>query len=384
MRYMLQPPPIVGLDGDTDELFKKAVEEVVQYDRASASLLQRRMSIGYARAARLIDQLQTAGVLGPAEGSQPRAVLIKSAEELFGDNWEKLQTKEVEESVLWTPEAANNYIVPSKVKLSDVNGVPWGTQFSDAYKRTDFKDSEVEFPLHLGFDEEGNLKTVSLIDASNLIIAGNPLSQKENIVDTFLITLLLRYHPSELKLILIDPSHYLDFYNGIPHLLSPVIHDFDKAVSAYRWLHAEMNRRQKQFSEAGVRDITHFNEMSGFMALPRVLTITFIDFLSVETEDALVRLTAQGPRTGIHNILIADHTNGSALPGVIKNNIPARVVFRMSSAGESKAIEVSGAEKLQPGEIIYKPNYGNVKKLNAIFTPEVHVKEVIKAVTQVQ
>ena len=81
-------------DGDFDEHFKEAVEMVVNYDRASASLLQRRLQIGYARAARLIDQLEEAGVIGPAEGAAPREVLIRSPKELFGDNWEKLSTKE--------------------------------------------------------------------------------------------------------------------------------------------------------------------------------------------------------------------------------------------------------------------------------------------------
>jgi hypothetical protein len=85
MRYMLQPPGAPSFSEEFDEHFKNAVELVVNYERASASLLQRRLSIGYARAARIIDQLEQAGVLGPAEGAEPREVLIKSASELFGD-----------------------------------------------------------------------------------------------------------------------------------------------------------------------------------------------------------------------------------------------------------------------------------------------------------
>src|SRR5688500_15681450 len=93
MRSMLTPP-IPGLDGELDELFRNAVEVVVNYDRVSASLLQRRLQVGYARAARIIDQLEAAGVVGPAEGANPREVLIRSPKELFGENWEKLSTKE--------------------------------------------------------------------------------------------------------------------------------------------------------------------------------------------------------------------------------------------------------------------------------------------------
>ena len=91
-------------------------------------------------------------------------------------------------------------------------------------------------------------------------------------------------------------------------------------------------------------------------------------------------LTGQGVRAGIHNIMIIERTNGKSLPANIKSNVPARVVFRLSSAGESKAIDLSGAEKLQPGEIIYKPNFGDEVKLKAIFTPESNIKEVVGAV----
>ena len=78
--------------------------------------------------------------------------------------------------------------------------------------------------------------------------------------------------------------------------------------------------------------------------------------------------------------MVVDRTNGASLPGMIKSNIPARAVFRLTSGGESRAIDVSGREKLEPGELIYKPNYGSSLKLQAVFTPEVNVKEVVEAV----
>jgi DNA segregation ATPase FtsK/SpoIIIE, S-DNA-T family len=380
MRYMLHDP--FQQNGEWDDFFKRAVEEVVQYDRASASLLQRRLDIGYARAARILDQLAAAGVVGPQEGSKPREVLNSSPQELFGENWEKLPKKEDREIDVWPPEPPANYKIPSGVKLSNVTDIPWSVQFSDTIKRPDFRDLKIEFPIPLGLDAEGNLKTESLLEVNNLIIAGNTLSQKENLVDTILLTYLLRYDPQNLKLILIDPTHYLDLYDGIIHLLSPVINEHDKIISALRWTLAELDRRLKGFSEKGVRDIDAFNRQHGFEALPRILVVTFPDFFDVEIEDALVRLAAQGMRTGIHNIMVVDHTSGAGLPRMIKDNIPARVVFRMSSAGEARAIEVAGAEKLEPGEIIYKPNFGESRKLKAIFTPETNVKEVVQATKQ--
>lgn len=149
---MLQSP-IAGISSEEiDNNFKQAVEVIVQYDRASASLLQRRLSIGYARAARLIDQLESAGVIAPAQGSAPREVLIKSPNEILGDNWAKPKKKDE-----WTPEPPKNYKVPSGAMLSKADDIPWGIQFADAFN--DFKDSKIEFPIPIGFGDEGKAKT---------------------------------------------------------------------------------------------------------------------------------------------------------------------------------------------------------------------------------
>jgi S-DNA-T family DNA segregation ATPase FtsK/SpoIIIE len=235
----------------------------------------------------------------------------------------------------------------------------------------------------LGFDEQGNLKIESLLDVNNLIVAGNSLSQKENLVDTILLSNLLRYDPRELKIILIDPTHYLDLYNDIIHLLSPVIYFDDRVISAFKWLLAEYDRRLEYFAKDGVRDLTAYNQSkSEFEGTPRILIVTFADFYPREVEDSLVRLTAHGARTGIYNIIVTDHTSGPTLRNTLKSNIPARAVFRLTSPGESKAIDVSGGEKLEAGELIYKPNYGSAEKLKAVFTPEINVNEVVKAVKE--
>jgi DNA segregation ATPase FtsK/SpoIIIE, S-DNA-T family len=218
-----------------------------------------------------------------------------------------------------------------------------------------------------------------LLDLRNLIIAGNTLSQKENLLDTILITNLLRYSPQELRLVLNDETHYLDLYNGIPHLLSPIINDYGKLLSAFRWALHGVERRMNLFASSDVRDIASYNNLSKGKALPHILIITFTTFFDDEVTDSLTRLTEQGVRAGIYNIVVVNRANSQNLPGNIKSNIPARVVFRMSSAGEAKAIGALGSEKLQPGEIIYQPNYGNTEKLKAVFTPEANVKEVVSA-----
>lgn len=374
---MLRPPPIIKLGDDSDELFQKAVEEVTQYERASASLLQRRLSIGYARAVRLIDQLEAAGVVGPAEGSKPREVLISSVDELLGsENGGKKPDKEEDPFQLPT-----NYKVPTNVALTREDKVPWGKQFIDVFEPNTLRDSKVEFPIPVGFAEE-KLQLESLLDTGNMIIAGNPLSQKENFADTLLLTYLLLYEPKDLRIILNDERHYLDLYNGISHLLSPVINEHDKIISALRWAQAEMDGRLKLFAQAGVRNISSYNGLSGVQKLAHILIITFYNFPDIETEDSLTTLSGQGVRAGIHNIVMVDRTNSQSLPSTIKNNIPARLVFRLTSVGESKAIDVTGAEKLQPGQIIHKPNFERQVSLKGIYTPERNVKEVIEAVKE--
>jgi DNA segregation ATPase FtsK/SpoIIIE-like protein len=373
---MLQPPSskVPGLDEDMDDNFKEAVEVVVQYDRASPALLQRRLGIGYARAARLVDQLETAGVVGPADGAKPREVLIRSVDEIL-ENGNEPQGKQNDPF-----EVPSNYKVPTDLHLSKGDKIYPREFISDVVNSRVLKETKVRFPIPLGFDEKGELRLESFLNIKNLILAGNPLSNKENFVDTLLLTYLLRYKPSEIRFILNDPTHYLDLYEGIPHLLSPVISTHDKMISALKWAQYEMERRQKQFSQAGVRDIKAFNEKSGGSVLPQILIITRPDFIDIEIEDAITVLTARGIRTGIFNSLVVDQTQGIGLPSPIKSNIPARIAFRMTSSIEARSIDLLGAEKLEPGEIIYKPNYGEQEKLKALFTPEANVKEVVEAI----
>lgn len=147
---------------------------------------------------------------------------------------------------------------------------------------------------------------------------------------------LLRYSPQELRLVLNDESHYLDLYNGVPHLLSPVINDYSKALSALKWSIYEMQARMKAVTEAGVREIGSYLKLPEGKAIPYILIVTYVAFIDDEIEEALILLTEQGLRSGIHNIVVANRANGESLPQSLKSNMPACVVFRMSLAGESR------------------------------------------------
>jgi DNA segregation ATPase FtsK/SpoIIIE-like protein len=375
MSYMLKPP--LSMEGELDELFEQAVEVVVQYDRASPSLLQRRLSIGYARAARLMDQLQEAGVIGPPEGSKAREVLIRSSEEVIS-KMGKPPTPEQEENF----EVPANYKVPTDLKLSQADKTPWGEQLSDVIGSSDFKDSKAQYPILLGFDDESKLHISSLAEVENLIITGNPQSKKETWLDTILTTLLLRHSPKELRFILIDQNHYLDLYDGIPHLLTPIISDFDKSVSALRWIIGETDRRMKLFTQVGERSFEAYNRVSKVIPLPSILIINRCEWVDVETTDAMIVLSNSGPRTGIHLFIVANRLSDKTLSPDVKANVPNRAVFTVTSSQDSRLAGVNGAESLKEGEMLYKQENAEPKKLLTVCTLEINVKEVVEAVKQ--
>ena len=373
---MLIPPD--NTEGELDDLFKKAVEIVIQYDRSSAAaLLQRRLSIGYARAARLIDQLHAAGVVGPNEGSRAREVLIRSYDELLEKEGKSPTTKQ--EDVYEVPK---NYKVPTGLKLSKVKDIPWGIQLSDAIRSDDFKNTKVQFSILLGYDDKKKLHTTSLNEVGNLIITGNPPSKKETWLDTILTTLLFKHSPTELRFILIDPYHYLDLYNEIPHLLAPVITGYDKSVSAFRWTIHEVDRRMKLFAQKGVRNIDSYNELSKIDALPRILILNRCDWTDVETTDAMTVISTNGPRAGVNLFIVTNRMGENNLSTDVKANIPNRAVFTVTSAQDSKLAGVKGAENLKVGEMLFKVGNEDPLKLTTIYTPEINVIEVVEAVKQ--
>jgi S-DNA-T family DNA segregation ATPase FtsK/SpoIIIE len=197
----------------------------------------------------------------------------------------------------------------------------------------------------------------------HILIAGQTGSGKSVCINAFLGSLLFRASPTEVKLILVDPKRVeLTHYNGIPHLLSPVIVEPDKVLSALRWIMAEMDRRYKLFAQAGARNIDSYNEAAGFQALPYI--VLFIDeladimlFSPVEVEDAITRIAQLSRATGIHMVLATQRPSVDVITGLIKANIPCRVAFAVASQVDSRVIlDTQGAEKLLgKGDMLYLP-----------------------------
>ena len=215
----------------------------------------------------------------------------------------------------------------------------------------------------LGLDVSGKPVVAEIGRMPHVLIAGQTGSGKSVCINAFLGSLLFRATPSEVKFILVDPKRVeLTHYNGIPHLLTPVIVEPEKVLSALRWILSEMDRRYKLFSQAGARNIDGYNEMSGFQALPYIVLV--IDeladvmlFSPVEVEDAITRIAQMSRATGIHMVLATQRPSVDVITGLIKANIPCRIAFAVASLVDSRVIlDTQGAEKLLGrGDMLYLP-----------------------------
>jgi S-DNA-T family DNA segregation ATPase FtsK/SpoIIIE len=217
--------------------------------------------------------------------------------------------------------------------------------------------------VSLGLDVSGKANVVDIGRMPHVLIAGQTGSGKSVCINAFLGSILFRAAPTEVKLILVDPKRVeLTHYNDIPHLLTPVIVEPEKVISALRWILGEMDRRYKLFAQAGARNIDGYNEMSGFQALPYIVLIIdeladIMLFSPVEVEDAITRIAQMSRATGIHMVLATQRPSVDVITGLIKANIPCRIAFAVASQVDSRVIlDSQGAEKLLGrGDMLYLP-----------------------------
>lgn len=248
------------------------------------------------------------------------------------------------------------------------------------------QNSKSKLTVALGLDVSGNPLVNDISRMPHVLIAGTTGSGKSVLINSFIASLLFRTTPNEVKLILIDPKRVeLTGYNGIPHLLTPVIVEVDKILSALKWAMAEMDRRYKLFSEVGVRNIAGYNELSGFQALPYI--VIFVDELAdlmsyapVEVEDAIARLAQMARATGIHLVVSTQRPSVDVLTGLIKANIPCRIAFNVSSMVDSRVIiDMPGAEKLLGrGDMLYiPPEQAKPTRIQGTYVSEPEVKKLV-------
>jgi S-DNA-T family DNA segregation ATPase FtsK/SpoIIIE len=225
------------------------------------------------------------------------------------------------------------------------------------------KNHKSKLAVAMGLDVSGQVVVADIAKMPHVLIAGQTGSGKSVLINSFIASLLYRCSPQELNLIFVDPKRVeLTGYNGIPHLLSPVIVEPDKVLSALKWAMGEMDRRYKMFAEVGARNLESYNELSGFQALPYI--VIFIDeladimlFAPVEVEDTITRIAQMARATGIHLVIATQRPSVDIITGLIKANIPARIAFAVSSMIDSRVIiDQPGAEKmLGRGDMLYVP-----------------------------
>ncbi|UWG98639.1 DNA translocase FtsK [Dehalobacter sp. DCM] len=241
--------------------------------------------------------------------------------------------------------------------------------FREVLETDDFQDSQSKLSLALGKDITGTPIIGDLTKMPHLLIAGATGSGKSVCINTIIGSIVYKARPDEVKLLLIDPKVVeLAIYNGIPHLISPVVTEPQKAAGALKWIVTEMETRYELFAVAGVRDIVRYNflvsEKKDPEQKPMPYVVVIIDELADlmmvapgEVEDSICRLAQMARAAGIHLIVATQRPSVDVITGLIKANIPSRIAFAVSSQIDSRTIlDMGGAEKLLGrGDMLYHP-----------------------------
>lgn len=255
-----------------------------------------------------------------------------------------------------------------------------------------FRNHKSRIAFALGKKLSGSIVMADISKMPHLLIAGATGSGKSVCINSILISILYKATPEEVKLILIDPKMVeLNNYNGIPHLLIPVVTDPKHAAGALNWGIKEMTKRYQAFKDAGVRDITRYNEVikeKGGEAMPRIVIIIdeLADLMMIsprEVENAICRLAQLARAAGIHLVLATQRPSVDVITGLIKANIPSRISFAVSSMVDSRTIlDMGGAEKLLGrGDMLYYPS-GEPKpvRIQGTYISDQEVERVVEFV----
>lgn len=240
--------------------------------------------------------------------------------------------------------------------------------------------------VSMGLDVSGNPLIADIAKMPHVLVAGTTGSGKSVLINSFICSLLFRASPQEVKLILVDPKRVeFSSFNGIPHLLTPVIVEPEKILSALKWAMGEMDRRYKLFAERSVRNIEGYNELSGFQALPYIVIVIdeladLMMFAPVEIEDAIARIAQMARATGIHLVIATQRPSVNVITGLIKANIPCRIAFNVSSMIDSRVIiDSPGAEKLLGrGDMLFMPpESARPTRIQGAYVSEKEVKKLV-------
>ncbi|MBO8137025.1 MAG: DNA translocase FtsK [Desulfotomaculum sp.] len=267
--------------------------------------------------------------------------------------------------------------------------------FRELLESREFVQSPSRLSIALGKDIAGNPIVADLSKMPHLLIAGATGSGKSVCLNTLIASILFKATPDEVKMIMIDPKMVeLATYNGIPHLASPVVTDPKKAAKSLRWAVKEMEKRYNLFAEAGVRDITRYNNLIKNQTAPDderkilPLIVVIIDELAdlmmvapSDVEDAICRLAQMARAAGIHLVIATQRPSVDVITGLIKANIPSRISFAVSSQVDSRTIlDMAGAEKLLgKGDMLFYPvGASKPVRVQGAYLSDKEVDELVK------
>jgi len=241
----------------------------------------------------------------------------------------------------------------------------------------------------LGKDVAGHPLVADLSSMPHLLIAGTTGSGKSVCVNAILTCLLLHNTPDDLRLILVDPKRVeLSNYNGIPHLLAPVVVELERVVGALQWMMREMDNRYHRFAQSGARNIQDYNARmaaQGSKKLPLLVVVIdeLADLMMIapdETERSIVRLTQLARATGIHLIIATQRPSVDVVTGLIKANFPARIAFAVASNVDSRVIlDQPGAERLLGrGDMLFQaPDSPTPVRLQGVFVSDAEIQRLV-------
>mgnify|MGYP001103397033 FL=1 len=279
----------------------------------------------------------------------------------------------------------------SAIGIEVPNKTTEAVHLRDVLDCSDFKDARGGIPVGLGKDIAGKPVITDLAKMPHLLVAGTTGSGKSVCVNTLISSILFSRKPEEVKLLLIDPKMVeLSIYNGIPHLMAPVVIDMKKAAAVLRWAVREMEARYKAFAASGKRDIKSYNEAHPKAAMPLIVLIIdeLADLMMTapdDIEESISRLAQMARAAGIHMVLATQRPSVNVITGSIKANVPSRISFAVGSQIDSRTIlDMAGAEKLLgKGDMLFAPIGANkpIRVQGAFISDDEveHLVEFVKA-----
>ena len=279
----------------------------------------------------------------------------------------------------------------SAIGIEVPNKTTEAVHLRDVLDCSDFKDARGGIPVGLGKDIAGKPVITDLAKMPHLLVAGTTGTGKSVCVNTLISSILFSRKPEEVKLLLIDPKMVeLSIYNGIPHLMAPVVTDMKKAAAVLRWAVREMEARYKAFAASGKRDIKSYNEAHPKAAMPLIVLIIdeLADLMMTapdDIEESISRLAQMARAAGIHMVLATQRPSVNVITGSIKANVPSRISFAVGSQIDSRTIlDMAGAEKLLgKGDMLFAPIGANkpIRVQGAFISDDEveHLVEFVKA-----